>query len=164
MKHLFIIRRTALIVLSLFFSAHISAQDLFNIDVEVTSVAHNHQCCNDAACFCGGFPTFCNDAPEPRYRVRTRSSYTGTPATYSGTTIINLGTSSCGTYSRSDVVANMTGICADQVQFEVEMWEEDGCGSDNTFDNNCVNDDESRTNTTYEKSNRTTVKHTWSTR
>lgn len=119
------------------------SQDIVNITVTVTSVAHNFQCCDDAAgVSCGFLP----NRPEPRYRITGGYQLGGGGYTNSGVTVVNLGDGvSCGTYTRSDVVMSQVGVCADEVRIDVDMWEEDGCGSDNTFDNTCTNDDENRT-------------------
>ncbi len=119
------------------------AQDLVNVSVRVTAVAHNFQCCTDAAGIsCGFLP----NRPEPRYRVRGRTVFAGTPAAYSATAVINPGDGvTCGTIAQNRNVFSVNGVCADEVEIEVEMWEEDGCGSDNTFENTCTNDDENRT-------------------
>lgn len=122
------------------------AQDLVNVQVRVVEVAHNHQCCDDAAGCCGSF--FCgfqNDSPEPRYRVRARTNHQGTFGTYSTVQVINLGTSNCGSYTQNITLVNATAICADEIQVDVDMWEDDGCGSNTTFNTCTFNSDENRT-------------------
>lgn len=124
-----------------------NSQDLVNIDIQMTSVSHNHQCCDDAAGSCGGFPTFINDSPEPRWRFTSSTSFQGAAGPWNTTWLVNPGTDNCGTINiTSGGLDSYSGICADQVNFWIDMWEEDGCGSDDTFDDNCTfNDDESRT-------------------
>ncbi len=134
------------LVLFIFFGLNAIGQDLVDVTITVTSVSHNFECCTDAAGISCGFAP---NRPEPRYRVRARTRYQGTPAAYSPISIINLGNGvSCGSYGQNIELINVDGVCADQVEFEVEMWEEDGCGSDNTFNDNCANDDNNRTFTT----------------
>lgn len=128
-----------------FISNTIEAQNLVDYAVIVKNVAHNYECCNDDGGICGFTP----NSPEPRYRVRARKMYLGTPGPYSAPEIINLGTSSCGSYSRYDIVDSQTGVCANQIQIEVEMWEED-CGSDISYNGSgCSDVDDSRTFTLY---------------
>ncbi len=118
------------------FPIKLYSQDIVNITIQTTSVAHNFQCGSD------GFFS----QPEPRYRLRTQSIFEGTGAGYGGTTIINPGDGvPCGTITSSNTLLNVTGVCADEVQIEVDMWEEDGCGGDNTYNTGCINDDENRT-------------------
>lgn len=118
-------------------------QDLVNITITVTSVSHNFQCCTDAAGIsCGFLP----DRPEPRYRVRAQYIYGGTGAGFGTTSVINPGNGvSCGTISQNVSIMSVAGVCADEVEIDVDMWEEDGCGGDNTYNTGCLNDDENRT-------------------
>lgn len=132
------LRNTNWIFLFMFMISNIGimAQNIVNITVTTTSVAHNFQCSSD------GFFS----APEPRYRVRAQTLSGGTGAGFGATTIINPGDGvSCGTITANNTILNVTGVCADEVEIDIDMWEEDGCGSDNTYNTGCANDDENRT-------------------
>jgi gliding motility-associated-like protein len=132
----------AFLIIILFFSTKSYGQDIVNITIETVSVDHNFQCCTDAAGIsCGFLPNY----PEPRYRLRTQHIFNGVGSGYGATTIINPGTVQCGNLLAPNVILSQTGVCANEVQIEVDMWEEDGCGSDVTYDTGCINDDENRT-------------------
>ena len=112
------------------------AQSIVNVTIQTTTVAHNFQCGSD------GFFS----KPEPRYRVRAQTLTGGTGAGFGATTIINPGDGvTCGTLTANNTIMNLTGVCADEVEIDIDMWEEDGCGSDNTYNTGCTNDDENRT-------------------
>ncbi len=133
----------ALLVLGLLFtSIQLGAQQFANLDVRITQVSHNFQCCTDATGIsCGFLP----NRPEPRWRVRVRPN-TGT---FGGITTVNPGSPSCGTIGRNDLVQSYSNLCDPVILIEVESWEDDACGSDNTFNTGCVNDDENQVTTTF---------------
>jgi large repetitive protein len=101
-----------------------------NATVTVIRGTHNFQCGTD------GF--FTN--PEPRWRVRVRP----TSGAFGGYTTINAGsTNACGTLNFNTQIANYTNICASQIEVEIESWEDDGCGTDDTYSGSgCANNDE----------------------
>ena len=109
----------------------------YNISLKVIQVSHNYDCCDD-----GGLPCFTNSKPEPRYRIRGRYGTSASPGTYSSIKTIDPGNDvACGNISRNDVIFSASAVAADQLQVEVEMWEDD-CGSDVTYSSGC---DDSRT-------------------
>ncbi len=116
-----------------------TGQDLVNVTIQTTSVAHNFQCGSD------GFFS----KPEPRYRISAQTLLSGAGAGFGAVTVINPGDGvTCGTITANNTVLNLTGVCADEVELSIDMWEEDGCGSDNTYNTGCTNDDENRTQLT----------------
>ncbi len=48
----------------------------------------------------------------------------------------------------SVLVGSFSGVCADEVNFDIDFWEEDLCGSDTTYDTGCTNDDDDFGNVT----------------
>lgn len=137
------INLTILLVLFLATTLRIQSQNLVEYTITVTSVTHNFQCGSD------GFFS----QPEPRWKIRAYHVGGAVPAY----TVINLGDGvSCGTYTRSDLLAQFTNstsgvVCASQFEIDYQSWEEDGCGSDNDYNGGgCANNDEnvaSATNT-----------------
>lgn len=129
------------------FDTIVYGQQLVNIDVVATSVSHQFQCSSDA--IIGG-----STQPDPRYRVRARYLNSGVGSGYGPVNIINLGN---GVPCNNNIpipapnpsLLSVTGVCADAVQIHVDMWEEDGCGGDNTFNptngNSCIDNDDNRT-------------------
>ncbi len=135
------------IIIFFFISSVSFAQgDLVNISVRVVEVNHSFQCCNDVNANCAISPNL----PEPRYRVRARTVNNGSATSgYFAVKFIDLGDNvACGSYVRNDLVLSSTGVCADEIALEVDMWEEDGCGLDATFNTGCASSDQNRTFTT----------------
>ena len=116
----------------------VTGQDLVNVTIQTTSVAHNFQCNTDAFF----------DEPEPRYLVSAQTKIGGVGAGFGAVAVINSGTVACGTLAADNTILNLVGVCADEVELSIDMWEEDGCGSDNSHNTGCFNDDENRTQVT----------------
>ncbi|MEQ8706451.1 MAG: hypothetical protein RIC19_21140 [Phaeodactylibacter sp.] len=127
--HHFTSRAICLTMLGLLSYCTIFAQDLINFNATITSVSHNSECQTDA----GGFPPFAPNAPEPRFKITLKYLFENTVEALQPA-IINLGTSNCGTYSRNDFAGEGHAICATDFEIIAQMWEEDGCGGDNTLD------------------------------
>ncbi len=113
----------------------ISQTQFADVTVTVQRVQDDHECgCND-----GGFLQcgFASSQPDPSWRIR--SQYFG--GSFSGTTFIEYDDQDCASRTRSDVLDTYTGICSDLLTIEIEAWEDDGCGSNDTYDVGCVNND-----------------------
>ena len=113
-----------------------------NAYLDVIEVRHNYDCGNDAvgAC-CGCWISICND-PEPRWNFW--GGHTG--ANFQGPTYINGGTRGCGVWNIGDAdVANFTNVAATQINIDMQSWEDDDCGSTDTYNTGCVNDDDAYT-------------------
>lgn len=123
----------------------LQAQDLYNLSVKVTQVSHNFECCDDDGACCGNISCgSLSNAPEPRFSINAGYNLGGgTPNSFSG--FINLGQDvSCGTYPLNYTIFSANGICLDEVLLAVDMWEEDGCGSDEVFNGSCTDADDNR--------------------
>ena len=124
----------------------VTGQDLVNVTIQTTSVDHNFQCCTD---FIGISCGFLPDLPEPRYRISAQTMLGGAGAGFGAVAVINPGDDvACGNLAASNTILNLVGVCADEVELSIDMWEEDGCGSDNSYNTGCANDDENRTQVT----------------
>lgn len=134
------------LVLLLILAAHSLSAQTVNVSTKVTDVTHNYDCGNDAAgVCCGCWISICDD-PEPRWKFW--SGHTG--ANFQGPVTINGGTRACGNWNITDTdIASHAATVATQVNFDMESWEEDGCGSDNTYDSGCFpNPDDGHVNRT----------------
>lgn len=105
----------------------------YSIDnLRVSGYSHNYNCGND-----GG-----SADPEPNYRVRWKV----TGGTYGAITVVRPGapTQACDSYSANVALSPSTYNGSNNtLQFEIESWEDDDCGTANTFDDNCFfNDDD----------------------
>jgi gliding motility-associated-like protein len=120
-KHWF---KVPVFLLMMLWFANAKAQQLVDVTVKVTETFNDYDCCNDAAGICG----FTNDSPEPRWKIRVRP-YTN-PTFSPMATILS---STCGTRTWDRTIGTYNDICEDRVVFEVQSWEEDGCGSDEEF-------------------------------
>jgi gliding motility-associated-like protein len=106
----------------------LNAQVLINANVDINGFRHNHDCGNDAA----------GNDPEPRYKVwigsnaANFSQVTNGPGIYPGCTV---------TYGANEIpcsfwnpglinAAQIVGQPINQINIDLESWEEDGCGSD----------------------------------
>ncbi len=140
MKNLYVI------VLLLLIAAHCLNAQTVNVSTKVTEVTHNYDCGNDAAgVCCGCWISICDD-PEPRWKFW--SGHTG--SNFQGPVTINGGTRSCGPWNITDTdIASHSATVATQVNFEMESWEEDGCGGDNDYNSGCFpNPDDGHTSRT----------------
>jgi gliding motility-associated-like protein len=119
-----------------------NAQILINADVTINGFRHNHDCGNDA----GG------NNPDPRYRVWIGSNNgnftqsTNGPGIYPGC---------ADTYGADEIpcsfwnpglinAANIVGQPINQINVDLQSWEEDGCGSDCTPNTCTFNSDDIR--------------------
>ncbi len=130
-------KKILLAFLSILFITNTSITQTQFADVTVTvqRVEDDHECnCNDGGFFnCG----IASSEPDPSWRIR--SQYFGGP--FSGVTFIEYDNQNCASRSRSDVIDTYFGICSDMLTIEIEAWEDDGCGSNSTYDIGCVNND-----------------------
>ena len=125
-------------------SYQLFSQVLINADVKINGFRHNWDCGNDV----GGFNSF----PDPRYKVWVGynsgnfQSVNSSPGLYSG----------CGSTYGADAVfcsfwnpgiinaATFTAQALDEINIDMESWEDDGCGS-NCNANTCwINSDDTR--------------------
>ena len=114
-----------LFLLFFFVSSHfLQAQDLVNISMTVISVEHGVDCGNDGI----GIGSLAE--PDPSYNITVQALQGGTQ-TASGFIFIDYENIACGTLGRSDLLVNQTGICANQVTVNADMWEDDGCDANN---------------------------------
>ena len=122
-------RTTQVITLLLcFLTISVNAQILINANVDINGFRHNHDCGNDAA----------GNNPEPRYKVWIGSNaanfapVTNGPGIYPGCTV---------TYGANEIpcsfwnpglinAAQIIGQPINQINVDMQSWEEDGCGSD----------------------------------
>ena len=106
----------------------VNGQILINANVDINGFRHNHNCGNDAA----------GNDPDPRYKVWIGSNganfgqVTAGPGIYPGCTV---------TYGADEVpcsfwnpgiinAAQIVGQPINQINIDLQSWEEDGCGSD----------------------------------
>lgn len=105
----------------------IKAQSLVDVNITIKSVTHSFQC---------NFDNFIiNDQPEPRWKIKARAYSIGNPNTnYYATTTVNPGLEvNCGELLQGTPLQAISNSCADNVQIEIESWEEDG-GTDANYD------------------------------
>ena len=140
------IRLNLLIVcLTLFFgSLNLHSQVLINTDVQINGFRHNWDCGNDV----GGFNSF----PDPRYKVWVGYNagnfqnvnvgpglYGGCGNTYGGDAVF------CSTWNPGIInAATFNAQQINEINIDMESWEDDGCGS-NCNANTCFfNSDDTR--------------------
>lgn len=148
MKRLFVhiyFSFVCLLLYGLMSPQQLQAQELYNLSVKVIQVAHNFECCDDAGACCG--TAICgglSNAPEPRFSVNAGYRLGGgTASNFAG--FINLGQDvSCGAYPLNYTIFSANGVCMDELLLAVDMWEEDGCGTDESFDVSCSDTDDNR--------------------
>ena len=125
-------------------SSHLFSQVLINADVKINGFRHNWDCGNDV----GGF----NSYPDPRFKVwvgynsgnfqSVNSSpglYSGCGNTYGGDAVF------CSSWNPGIInAATFTAQALDEINIDMESWEDDGCGG-NCSANTCwINSDDTR--------------------
>jgi gliding motility-associated-like protein len=144
MKNSTCFKRNALLFL-LFFSSVISlhGQVLINADVKINGFRHNYNCTNDAT---GNFP-------DPRYKVwvghngANFNAVTNGPGLYIGGCTSTYGADdvTCNTWNPG--IINAASILAqpmNNLNIDMQSWEEDGCGSDCEPNTCTFNSDDTR--------------------
>lgn len=117
-------------------AVHLSAQNFYNISTVLFQTSHNYDCGND-----GGVGN-----PEPRWRIRVKT----TTGSWSSPFVYNPGDGiACGTLNPTLTLSSYNNICDTSLIFEIESWEEDGCGGDNTYDAGCTNGDDNHSMANY---------------
>lgn len=120
-------------------SFQLHAQVAANVKTTLTKLRHNYDCgSDDGGVCCGCFISVCND-PDPRWILR--AGYGG--GNFSAYQTFNGGEQPCGIWDVTDYDFYNTNVgTATTVNVDMQSWEEDGCGSDNTYDVGCANDDD----------------------
>lgn len=116
------------------------SQNTFNIqNLRISAYSHNFQCGDD-----GGFFNF---EPEPRFKVEWREQGVGS---FGSTTFISTTEQTCGTYNVNNPLSpstfsKNTAASSVTLEFQIEAWEEDDCGDNDTYDDDCTfNDDDNQ--------------------
>lgn len=114
---------------SVFFATQLFSQTTYQVsNLRVSGFSHNEDC--------GGFSN-----PEPNFRVRWRVQ----GQSYGAVRVVRPGANSlaCGSYTTNvPLLPNTYNGSNSVLQFDIQGWEDDGCGSDDTFDDNCFFDDD----------------------
>lgn len=137
------------------FSLNSKAQaTLYNsVDVEVSRVSWNVYCA-DGIDIGTGLGCTGNDGPDPRYIYsvgfggsNSGDIYLGSPEGPNPLTPELSNKSDTGNESINSATHNFSfsASCANQLSFNFEAWEDDGCGNSWTYSSGCVNDDDNRT-------------------
>lgn len=109
------------------------AQQFANITVEWISAGNAFQCCNDQGAL--GCSTIATD-PDPRWRLAVKLN---TDASYPADVIRKQNDTPCGDYGFGPVsMLTRTNVCGPVLNIRAVTWEEDACGSDDTYDTGCV--------------------------
>jgi gliding motility-associated-like protein len=122
----------------------VSSQVFVNANVRINGFRHNHDCGNDA----GGF----NSQPDPRYRIwmgynaGNFSQITSSPGLYSGCTdTYGADAVFCSSWNPGIINAiTFNALPLNQINIDLETWEEDGCGSNCTSGTCTFNNDDVR--------------------
>jgi len=136
--------RKMLFLLLLMATSSVSSQVLINANVRINGFRHNHDCGNDA----GGF----NSQPDPRYRVwmgynaGNFSQITNAPGLYPGcANTYGADAVFCSTWNPGIINAiTFNAQPLNQINVDLESWEEDGCGGDCTAGSCTFNSDDIR--------------------
>ena len=124
------------------FSLTTHSQILINADVDINGFRHNYNCTNDAA---GNFP-------DPRYRVWVGtnngnfSQVSSGPGIYPGCTVTyGMDEAECSFWNPGLInAAQIVGQPINQINIDLQSWEEDGCGSDCDPNTCTFNSDDTR--------------------
>lgn len=115
----------------------VHAQRFANVTVSWIGGTDNWDCgCNDGGVFSCGLS---NGQPDARWRLSAKLSSAGYPADV----VHGKDDADCGltTWSPNGFI-NATNVCDLTVNVRASVWDEDGCGADDTYDTGCINDDD----------------------